>query len=55
MKAWSWKGNQLAAPHTIARRLCAFPFVVVFRVLYCAAIFAGWGAFAAKLAWSDTR
>ena len=52
IKAW-WKRHNLARPDQIARRLIAFPFLHILRVLIVAVIFFGWGGYDAKRAWSD--
>lgn len=48
-----YKGEQLAPLHTIARRLVAFPFYYILKVLMFLVICLGWGFYAATQMWEE--
>lgn len=49
---WEYKGNKLAPPQTIARRLIAWPFLQFARCLIFIIVLGGWGLYEAKEAWN---
>lgn len=51
---WEWKGNKLAPPQQIVRRLIAWPFAQTARLLFVAAVLVGWGLRDAQRAWDNT-
>lgn len=50
MKTYTRKWNP---PHVIARRLLAYPFLMVVRALAFVVVFVGWGYDDARRAWDD--
>jgi hypothetical protein len=38
-----YKGRELANPIVIIRRLIAYPFLYMLRIIYCAVLVLGWG------------
>lgn len=51
VKFWTWNGNKLAHPLTIARRLLMFPIILALRSALFLAVWAGWGFDEAQDLW----
>ncbi len=52
---WTWNGERLARPDSMARRLLAWPVVMALRVLLFVAVAAGWGLYEARDYWDRTQ
>lgn len=52
---WSWDGEPLLPPWTIARRVVAFVLFGVLRVAMAAVVALGWGLDEAARNWRSTR
>ncbi len=51
---WTWNGERLAHPLTIARRLVAWPLMIAARAVLCVTVAIGWGLDAAHDSWDAT-
>lgn len=53
VRAWTWRGRQLASPVAIARRVLALPLLWAGKALMFTGAALGWGLDDAKRAWED--
>jgi hypothetical protein len=51
--AWTWRGQELVGPFSMARRFAAFPFLFAGKGIVFLSVLCGWGRQEAQDAWKQ--